>query len=174
MRARNISPIGATSKTTNINTENALFKNSGINAEDAINRVPPNRARCEDRMGKRRVKLWATVRAENFPPVPSPKKKPEISWLFQCDMAIALQRAAILLLALNRLKQSLEIALAKRLRTLALDDLEEHRRTIKNGLREQLQQIPFVVAVNQNAKLLQWSEVFVDGAYTIQYRFVVR
>ena len=36
MRVRNVSPIGATSKTAGINTDDAFFKNSGINAEDNI------------------------------------------------------------------------------------------------------------------------------------------
>ncbi len=68
MRAQNISPIGATSKTTNINTENALLENSGINAEDALNSIPQTANDAEIAWGKRRVKYGQSYGRKIFRP----------------------------------------------------------------------------------------------------------
>lgn len=50
-----------------------------------------------------------------------------------------LQVAAPLLFTLNSLEQRFEIAFAKRFCAFALDDFKKHRRTVLNGLGENLQ-----------------------------------
>ena len=64
---------------------------------------------------------------------------------------LALEIAPQGLLAFDRLEQCLEIAHSKPARTVALDDLEEKRRAILRGLREDLKQIPLLVAVGEDA-----------------------
>src|SRR2546423_1108447 len=61
------------------------------------------------------------------------------------------------LLALDRLEQCLEVALAEAASAVPLDDLEEDRRTITNQLGKDLQQIPLVVAVDKDAEPAQIS-----------------
>ena len=56
------------------------------------------------------------------------------------------------LLSFDCLEQGLEIAFAKPTRAVALDDLEEERRTVLRGLREDLKQVPLLVAVGQDAE----------------------
>ena len=65
-----------------------------------------------------------------------------------------LQIASPLLLFFQRLKQGFEIALAETFRALALNDFKEERRPILHWLGKYLQQIPLVVAIDQNAKSL--------------------
>ena len=60
--------------------------------------------------------------------------------------------AAQRLLALDRLEQGLEVALAEAARAVALDDLEEQRRAVADRLGEDLQQVALVVAVDQDAE----------------------
>src|SRR5262247_2655634 len=63
--------------------------------------------------------------------------------------------AAALLVALDGLEQRLEVALAEALRAPPLDDLEEHRRAVGDGLGEDLQQVPVEVLVGQDVQALQ-------------------
>ena len=65
-----------------------------------------------------------------------------------------LQIASPLLFFLDRLEQRLEIAFAETLRAFALNDFEKERRPIFHRLGEDLQQITFVVAIDQNAESL--------------------
>jgi hypothetical protein len=58
------------------------------------------------------------------------------------------------LLAFDGLEQRLEIAFAKTLRALALNDLEKERWAIFHWLGENLQQITFVIAIDQNPEPL--------------------
>ena len=60
------------------------------------------------------------------------------------------------LLPFNGFEQRFEVALAKALGALPLDDLEEHRGAVYNGLRKNLQQIAFVIAVDEDAEVAQW------------------
>src|SRR5439155_23517379 len=53
----------------------------------------------------------------------------------------ALQVAAKSLLTLYRFEEGLEVALAERRRAVALDHLEEDRRAVLRGLREDLEQV---------------------------------
>ena len=67
-----------------------------------------------------------------------------------------LECSAQFLFTFNRLEEGLEIPFSEALRPFALNDFEEHCWTIQNRFGEDLQEIPFVVTVNQNAQLLQW------------------
>src|SRR5829696_5809000 len=69
-----------------------------------------------------------------------------------------------LLLALDRLEQGLEIALAKAAGTVAFNDLEEDRRPVADRLREDLQQVALVVAVDQDPEPPQILHVLLDLA----------
>src|SRR3954454_2050351 len=66
-----------------------------------------------------------------------------------------LQGAGPGLLALDRLEEGLEVALAEAARTLSLDDLEEERRPVGQRLAAHLQQVPAVVAVHEDRELLE-------------------
>ena len=61
-----------------------------------------------------------------------------------------LEVAAQRLLALDRLEQRLEVAVAEAACAVALDHLEEQRRPVLRGLREDLQQVAVVVAVGED------------------------
>src|SRR6185312_14313400 len=63
--------------------------------------------------------------------------------------------AALGLLALDRLEQRLEVALAEAQRAVPLDELKEHGRTVADRLGEDLQQVAVLVAVDQDAARLQ-------------------
>jgi 2-keto-4-pentenoate hydratase/2-oxohepta-3-ene-1,7-dioic acid hydratase in catechol pathway len=72
--------------------------------------------------------------------------------------------AAALLGALDGLEQRLEVADAEAGRAVALDDLVEHRRAVLDRLGEDLQQVALVVAVDEDAELLQVVPRLVDLA----------
>src|SRR6476659_4287566 len=63
--------------------------------------------------------------------------------------------AATLLVALDGLEQRLEVALAEPLRAPPLDDLEEDRRTVRDRLVEDLQQVAVEVLVGQDVQPLE-------------------
>src|SRR3954453_4801172 len=80
-------------------------------------------------------------------------------------MAInALEVAAPVLLALDRLEECLEVALAEAQRAVSLDQLEEDRRPVAGRLGEDLQQVAVLVAVDQDAALLQLLDRGAHGA----------
>src|SRR5205814_3543861 len=85
-----------------------------------------------------------------------------------------LEIAAERLLALDRLEQRLEVAVAEARRAVALDHLEEHRRPVLRGLREDLQQVAVVVAVGQDAQPAQVVPALVDLADALRRLVVVR
>src|SRR5947207_13063387 len=74
------------------------------------------------------------------------------------------QRPPPRLLALDRLEQRLEVALAEAPRPLPLDDLEEQRRPVRHRLGEDLQHVPLVVAIDEDAQLRQLLDALVDLA----------
>src|SRR5262245_2762766 len=86
----------------------------------------------------------------------------------------ASQVPAQLLLALDRLEQGLEVALAEAAGAVALDDLEEHRRTVADRLREDLQHVALVVAVDEDAEAPQVLELLLDLADPLRHVLVVR
>src|SRR6185437_1556403 len=89
----------------------------------------------------------------------------------------ALEVAPRRLLALDRLEERLEVPLAEARRALSLDDLEEQRRAVLHRLRENLEQVAFVVAVHENAELFECRKALVDfpdarlGALIIRVRY---
>src|SRR5687767_9234510 len=78
------------------------------------------------------------------------------------------------LLALDRLEQRLEVSLPEAARAVALDDLEEDRRPVAERLREDLQQIALVVAVDQDAQPAQVVERLGDLPHPVRHVLVVR
>src|SRR4051794_20461943 len=70
-------------------------------------------------------------------------------------MAATSQVPAKFLLALDRLEQRLEVSLAEAQRPVPLDELEEHGGPVADRLREDLQQVAVLVAVDEDAALLQ-------------------
>src|SRR5690349_5510825 len=73
-----------------------------------------------------------------------------------------LEVAALGLLALDGLEQGLEVAVAEAARAVALDDLEEQRGAVAGRLREDLQQVALVVAVDEDALLLEVGQLALD------------
>src|SRR5690606_28786752 len=85
--------------------------------------------------------------------VPNPEKPVDTpQYLLWSDES---QVAAALLLPLDRLEQRLEVPLPEAHRAVPLDQLEEERRTVLHRLGEDLQQVAVLVAVHQDAPLLQ-------------------
>src|SRR3954454_16948760 len=78
-----------------------------------------------------------------------------------------------LLLTLDRLEQGLEVALAEAARAVALDDLEEDRRPVADGLGEDLQQVALVVAIDEDALLAQVVELRGDLGDAVGHLVVV-
>src|SRR5436305_11419897 len=68
------------------------------------------------------------------------------------------------LLALDRLEEGLEVPLPERRGAVALDHLEEDRRPILGGLREDLEQVTVVVAVGEDPEAPQVGVVLGDLA----------
>src|SRR6185295_17830071 len=85
-----------------------------------------------------------------------------------------LQVAAKLLLALDRLEQGLEVALAEAAGAVALDDLEEDRRAVADRLREDLEHVALVVAVDQDAEAAQVVQALLDLPDALRDVLVVR
>src|SRR6267378_5515401 len=71
------------------------------------------------------------------------------------------------LLALDRLEQRLEVPLAEAPCAVALDHLEEKRRAILRGLREDLEEVAVLVAVGEDAQPAQVVPVLADLADAI-------
>src|SRR5579884_2059068 len=84
-----------------------------------------------------------------------------------------LQISSQFLLALQRLEEGLEVAFAEAARALALDDLEEDRRAAHNRFGEDLQQVAFIVVIDQNAQFGQVFYVLSDVADALQHVIVV-
>src|SRR5262245_50099018 len=72
------------------------------------------------------------------------------------------QRPADRLFALDRFEQRLEVALTEALRPTALDHLEKQRRPVGHRLGEDLEHVPFVVAIDQDAEVGQRVHVLLD------------
>src|SRR6266508_6736195 len=87
--------------------------------------------------------------------------------------ADCLKVATLLLLALDRLEQRLEVAFAEAAAALALDDLDEQRRPILERLAEDLEQVAFLIAIHQHAALGQLAHILGDLPNPIGQLFVV-
>src|ERR1700756_5651110 len=77
-----------------------------------------------------------------------------------------LQIASFLLFTFDGFEQCFEISLAEAAAPLALDDLKEKGGTVLYRAREDLQHIPLIVTIDQDAQLFQFIEWFVDGPDT--------
>ena len=74
------------------------------------------------------------------------------------------------LVQLDTFKQRLEVPGPESLVVVALNDLDEHRRTILERTGEDLQKIAIVIIINQNLQFLQQCQVFLDlQSYYYQY-----
>src|SRR6201995_1817463 len=78
------------------------------------------------------------------------------------------------LLALNRLKQRLEVPLAKAAASLALNDLVEDCRPVLYRSREDLQHVSFIVAIDQNTEPLQLLNRLINFAHAALQLCIVR
>src|SRR3954453_6029056 len=81
--------------------------------------------------------------------------------------------AALVLLALDRLKERLEVAFAEAERPVPLDELEEDRRSVAERLGEDLEQVAVLVAVHEDLALLQLLDGHADVADTLTQRRVL-
>src|SRR5438552_7364164 len=86
---------------------------------------------------------------------------------------LLLQVASAFLLFLKCFEERLEISFPKTLGAFALDDFEKQRRPVLYRLREYLEQITFVVAIDQNPESFQRPEIFVDVADAFGKRVVI-
>src|SRR5262245_21774109 len=85
-----------------------------------------------------------------------------------------LEVAAERLLALDRLEQRLEVADPEAARSVALDHLEEEGRAVLDDLREQLEEITLLVAIDEDAHRAQVVPVLLDVADALLDDLVVR
>src|SRR5207247_9555406 len=93
----------------------------------------------------------------------------EISAVRRCGVtaegyAAPLQVAAQGLLALDRLEEGLEVALAEGARPVPLDHLEEERRPVLRRLREDLEQVAVLVAIGEDPQPPQVGPRLLDVA----------
>ncbi|KPC69522.1 hypothetical protein ADL26_18170, partial [Thermoactinomyces vulgaris] len=85
-----------------------------------------------------------------------------------------LEVAALGLLALDGLEQRLEVADAEAERAVPLDELEEDRGPVAEGLGEDLQQVAVLVPVHQDLQLAQGLDRHPGLAGPLAERVVVR
>src|ERR1700730_8077957 len=90
-----------------------------------------------------------------------------------CDRSACLQVAAKILFALERFEQRLEVSGAEALRAFPLDDLVKQRRAILHRLREDLEQISFLVTIDEDSQIAYWRPIFVDLATTLGHGVVI-
>src|SRR5262249_1096836 len=122
----------------------------------------PSSAAAPDMRGRGPLAQRATTRAKRAPPSRKAKR------------GEGLQVPAEGLFALDRLEERLEVAVAEAAGAVALDDLEEHGRTVLRGLREDLQQVAVVVAVREDPQAPQVVPALVDLADALRGLVVVR
>src|SRR6202022_302488 len=82
---------------------------------------------------------------------------------FEFFRTLHLQIASAFLFLFQSLEQRFEISFPETLRAFALDNFEEQRRPIFDRLRKYLEQITFVVAIDQNPKAFQRRETLSDS-----------
>src|SRR6266850_1782016 len=99
----------------------------------------------------------------------SPRNAVRRTWRF-----VGSEICAKSLLALDRLEQRLEVPLAEAPCTVALDHLEEKRRAILRGLREDLEEVAVLVAVGEDAQPAEVVPVLADLADALADVLVVR
>jgi hypothetical protein len=77
------------------------------------------------------------------------------------------------LLAFDGFKQGFEITFTERAGAFSLNDFKEKGRAVFNRLGENLQQITFIVSVNENAELFQRIDIFINCSDTLLQRIVI-
>src|SRR5436309_12717353 len=87
---------------------------------------------------------------------------------------MSLKISAESLFAFDRLEQRLEVALAEATRTVAFDHLEEERRPVLRGLREDLQQVSLLIAIGEDAQPAEVVPVLADLTYPLLDVDVIR
>src|SRR5665811_138003 len=90
-------------------------------------------------------------------------------------MSASSEVAALFLFAFESLKEGLEVALAEAERAVPLNEFEEYRGAVTDGLGEDLEQVAVFVAVDEDAALLQLLDRHPDVADAFAQRgiFVV-
>src|SRR5204862_5445415 len=83
------------------------------------------------------------------------------------------QVSALLLLALDRLEERLEVAFPEAAGAVALDQLEEDRWPVAERGGEDLEQVPLVISVDQDPEPLKVLEPFVDLTDALGHLVVV-
>src|SRR5919108_4704871 len=86
---------------------------------------------------------------------------------------VALEVPSLLLFALDGLEQCLEVALSEAAGAVALNDLEEDGGPVADRLREDLEQVALVVAVDLDAEPAQVVDLLVDLADPLWHVVVV-
>src|SRR5262249_41847263 len=81
--------------------------------------------------------------------------------------------AAKFLFFFQRFEKSLKVTLAETLRSFALNDLEKERRPVLHRLGKDLQEITFIITVDQDPEPAQWLEIFINVTYSLQHRVIV-
>src|SRR4029078_9435500 len=108
---------------------------------------------------ERRPRLCVAMPVTSFNPLRAIAASTEKSAVRRCGVMAesysGLEVAAERLLALDRLEEGLEGAAAEAARAMALDHLEEDGRPVLRGLREDLEEVPVVVAVGEDLVLAQ-------------------
>src|ERR1044071_6132657 len=97
-------------------------------------------------------------------------------WRSRCRSrtGTSLKVAAPGLLVLDRLEERLEISLAEAARAFALDDLEKERRAVLERLGEELQEVAFIVLVDEDIERTDLLHRLLDLADALRELLVVR
>ena len=93
--------------------------------------------------------------------------------MFRSAQHDKLQITSRFLFAFDGFEERLEIAFAKTLRAFALNNFEKERRPVFYRLGKYLQQITFIIAIDENAQPLQRIQFFIDVTYSIEQRVIV-
>jgi hypothetical protein len=80
---------------------------------------------------------------------------------------LGLQIAARFLFSLDGFEEGFEVAFAEAAASLALNDLVEDSRTVFYGAREDLEHVAFVVAVDEDAEMLEFVDGLIDFADSV-------
>src|SRR6185295_9233879 len=88
-------------------------------------------------------------------------------------MTPILQIPSTLLFHLDRFKESPEVAFAKALRAMALDDFNEHRRAILNRTGKDLQEITLIIPIYKNALIMDFFHIFLDTAHAVREHLII-
>src|SRR5688572_4095756 len=97
----------------------------------------------------------------------------EISPVTRLPSPVQSEIASTRLFSLDSLEQGFEVPFPKTLRAFPLNDLVKQRRTVLHRLREDLQQVAFIIAIHEDSEVPQRTEVFINGPDPFEQRVVV-